>query len=171
MVTSKFHPPSKPQPYNTVSSTRVTMPCTRSSDLIHPIADRLYPFTNIPPLLPSYSPWQPLSSCFCESDFFFDATSKWLPSTFLPLISQHIQNLSFSFTMNNLSETVLKKNLFLSLILTSCPFQISFQSCSAFLKKNYISNSLLPLHFYCCFYFITSHWTTRSNSSCGLESF
>ena len=82
MVTSKFHPPSKPQPYNRVSSTRVTMPCTRSSDLIHPIADRLYPFTNIPPLLPSYSPWQPLSSCFCESDFFFDATDKWLPSTF-----------------------------------------------------------------------------------------
>ena len=106
MVTCKFHPPSKPQPYNTVSLARVTMPCTGSSDLIHPIADRLYPFINISPLLPSHIAWQPLSSCFWESDFFFDATNKWLPSNFCPWLVKHIQNLSFSFIMNNLSETV-----------------------------------------------------------------
>ena len=168
MVTSKFYPPSKPQPYNTVPSARVTMPCTRSSDLIHPVADRLYyalhqilrpysscswqvvPFYQHPPTSPIPHPhhFPPVS---VSLTFFFDATNKWLPSNFCPWLVKHIQNLSFGFTMNNLSETVFFffLNLFLSLILTSCPFQISFQSCSAFLKKLYFKffpYSSFPLH-------------------------
>ena len=123
MVTSKFYPPSKPQPYNTVPSARVTMPCTRSSDLIHPVADRLYyalhqilrpysscswqvvPFYQHPPTSPIPHPhhFPPVS---VSLTFFFDATNKWLPSNFCPWLVKHIQNLSFGFTMNNLSETV-----------------------------------------------------------------
>ena len=90
---------------------------------------------------------------------------------FLPLISQHTQNLSFSFTMKNLSETVfLKKISFFPWFSPPAHFG-SVSSYALPFKKNYISNSLLPLHFHCCFYFIASHWTTHSNSSCGRESF
>ena len=74
--TLKFYSVSKFHLYNTVLSTIVTVLFFRSLDLIHCIAENLYPFTNLslspaPPNL-----WQLLQTCVCLSNkgfsnFFF----------------------------------------------------------------------------------------------------
>ena len=58
---------SKFQLYNTVFSTIVTMFCIRSLDLIHIIAESLYPLTNLSLFFPSLATTFP----FYEFDFFF----------------------------------------------------------------------------------------------------